>query len=142
MARTLKDVNQVVKKWADNLSASGDSIRAGVNAVATAPGQTAATHKDQYLAGVQRSVDKWATRVAAVSLQQWKDDMLTKGLPRIATGANSGKRKYGAFLNLFFQYLQGLDSILNQNPRGSLEQNIARMVATVRFLSEFNAAAS
>lgn len=125
----------VAARWAQNLSGATSKIQAGVEAVTVAPGQAAARQKGAYVQGVTASQDKWATNVAAVSAQSWKDSTINKGLPRIASGAQAAQ---GKFANFMVKLLPYIDSGVQSLPaRGSLDANIARSTAWIRYMSQF-----
>ena len=125
-----KDPNQVAADWASKLGAATSKITAGVQAVTVAPGQMAARQKAVYLQNVQAAGDKWAARTAAVPLGDWQAAMVNKGIPRIASGASASQAKFASFLSHFLPYV---DQARRSLPaRGTLDQNIARMVAMVR----------
>lgn len=126
---------QIAKAWSSGLSSATSKITAGVNSVAVAPGQAAARQKQVYINNVTASADKWATNVARVSLSTWQQDMINKGIPRIATGAQAAESKFASFMGQLLPYIdQGKKSL---PARGNLEQNIARMTAWVRHMSNF-----
>jgi hypothetical protein len=125
------------KKWAQNLSGSTAYITAGVNRVTTAPGLSAAAAQDRMLANLTASVTsgQWAKRVAGVSLAQWQTAMNTKGVGRVATGAQAA---ITANPNLFGPLLTAVDAsvaTLANTPRGNLQQNIQRAVQFMTAMS-------
>lgn len=122
--------DEIAADWAQKLGASGDKIRRGVAAVRAAPGQLAVRQKAVWQANTSASADKWAQKVGAVSLQQWQDDMTSKGIDRIASGATAAQPKMSSFLASFLPFLDRAKAALP--PRGNFEQNIARMTAMVR----------
>ena len=131
---------QIAQKWARDLAASTETIRTGVEAVTESPTSKAAARSDAYLRGVQQAVadGKGQNGLNRVSLQHWKDDMLTKGLPRIASGASQAEPKFQAFMAEFMPHIeQGLRQ-LQSMPRGDLNQNIQRMVAMVQHNARFH----
>lgn len=129
---------QIAQKWATNLGAATTSIRDGVNGVSVAPGQTAASRKQAYIDGVNRSVDKWAARVASVSLQSWQSAMINKGIPIIATRATAAIPKFTLFMQAWMSFQQNIATELaSQYPRGTLDQNINRAVYVMRRAKEF-----
>lgn len=130
-----KDPTATAQKWATNLSAAGPTIQAGVEAVTVAPGQAAARQAAVYVANVQASAPKWARNVAAVPLSTWQNDMVTKGLPRIASGAQAAQPKMVNFLTQFLPFVNSAAAALPA--RGTLEQNIARSAAMIRKTAEF-----
>lgn len=122
-----KDPAAVAAKWVRGMQGAGQAITDGVNAVTTAPGQAAARQVNAYTAGVQQNAQKWATRVASVSLQEWRDAMITKGAQRIGGGAAAAESKMA---NAMAQLLPAIDTIkASLPPRGDINANIARSVA-------------
>ena len=119
----------IAARWSTGMGNSTDKIKAGVQAVKTAPGQAAAANKAGYVSGVQQNADKWGARVAAVTLQSWQADFIDKGLPRIATGAQAAQPKVQAFMTQFLPFLS--TTVASLPPRGTFQQNVQRMTAMV-----------
>lgn len=121
--------------WAQRLAGSTDRINRGVQGVTTAPGQAAARQKAVWAQNVQAAQDKWASRVASVSLPDWQQAMATKGVPRIAQGAQAAQPKMEAFMGQLLPHIQaGLGSL---PARGTLDQNIGRATQWIRHMSNF-----
>lgn len=129
--------DQIAAHWAQQLGSATAKITAGVQAVTTAPGQAAARQKAVYVQNVTASQDKWASRVAAVSLATWQQDTIQKGIPRIASGAAAAQPKFTAFMQKLLPYIASGKSSLPA--RGTLDQNIARMTAWARYMANFKA---
>lgn len=129
------DPNQIAADWAARLAASGAKIERGVRGVTTAPGQAAARQKAAYVQRVTENQDKWATRVASVSVSEWAEATVQKGVPRIATGAAAAQGKFGQFMGQLLPHIDSGRAALP--PRGGLEQNIQRMVGFSRHMSTF-----
>jgi hypothetical protein len=132
----------VATKWATNLgnAASDGSIQAGVTAVTVAPGQAAARQKTVWVANVTASANKWATNTAAVSLSSWQNDMVTKGLPRIATGATAATSKMTNFFNALLPQIASIQSSLPA--RGNFQQNLQRSTAFITAMHNWSYTAS
>lgn len=132
-----KNPATVAAKWASNLANATTTMTQGVQAVQTSPTALAAQHPDSYLAGVQGAVSsgKWARNLQAVSLQQWQQAMTSKGIPRVATGANDAKGKVQNFQSQLLPYVYNLRSQLPA--RGGLGQNINRMTTFVQGMANF-----
>lgn len=135
----MKNVTDVVNKWANNLAAATTSIQQGVQQVTTSPTQLAAANPNAYLAGVQKAVasGKWQAALQKVSLADWQNAMIQKGVPRIASGAAAAKPKMAAFMTQFLPYLQQGVQNLQTMPRGTLDQNIQRAVAMMQWNAQF-----
>lgn len=127
---------QIAQRWAQGMGGARDKIVQGVNDVTVAPGQAAAAQKGAYLANVQANADKWAKRTAAVSVDEWRTAMLSKGLDRIAGGATAAQPRFANFVN---QLLPHIEQVKRQLPaRGTLDQNIARSAAFIRGMANFD----
>lgn len=126
------DPTSATAKWVSNLSGATQHIQAGVEAVTVAPGQKAAQQSAFWLQRVQQSQQKWASRVASVSLQSWQQSMISVGIPRIAQGAQAKQQKYADFASKFFPYLaQGVAKV-KAMPKNSLADSIARATAMIQ----------
>lgn len=126
---------EAAQAWAQRLAGSTERITRGVQNVTTAPGQAAARQKAVWAQNVAASQDKWASRVAAVSLPDWQQAMVQKGVQRVAGGATAAQPKMEAFMGQLLPYIQsGLGSL---PARGNLDQNIGRMTAWARHMANF-----
>lgn len=110
--------------WSNGFGAAGTKYAAGINAVTVAPGQLAAAQKNAYVANVQASANIWASKVAAVDLQTWKNAATTTGAARLASGATKGAPKMQAFMTNFLPQLSGI--VQSLPARGSFDQNLQR----------------
>lgn len=137
--QAMKTSANVANKWATNLSASTQTMTAGVQSVQTSPTSLAAANPDGYLAGVQKAVTsgKWQARLQSVTLQQWQQAMVQKGIPRVQTGAQTGKPKVQSFMDQLLPYVYQLRAALASQPRGSLAQNMQRMNTFVQGMAQF-----
>jgi len=127
---------EATRRWLNNLSAAGETIRQGVEAVSVSPTQQAAESADRFIQGVQESVasGKWQDGLRAVSLSDWKNAFVSK-LSRIPTGARSAEPKMVSFFQDFLPFVEREVSALP--PRGSFEQNKARMLQMVDALHNY-----
>jgi len=122
---------QISQKWLTNFGNGTQAMTDGVNAVQTAPGQLAAAQSALWLQRLQQSQQKWATRVAAVPLADWKASMISLGIPRAQQGAQQKQARYTAFITEYMAFLQGAVSQVRAMPKGSLGQSIARASAMI-----------
>lgn len=130
-----KDPNAAAQKWATNLNNAQQAIQDGVNAVQKAPGMAAVAQAQVWLQNTQNSLAKWKANTGKVTVDEWKQAMLTKGVPRIGPGATAAQPKMAAFLQEFLPYV---DRVVSGLPaRGTLDQNITRMVNNARGIAQF-----
>jgi len=129
---------QWLDKWGRRLSAATPDIQAGVDRVTQAPGVAAANAADRMLAGVTASVTSgvWQNQVAKVSLQDWKDTMKTKAIPRLQQGISTAQAKKSQSIQTLLSAVDAAAADANALPKGGLENNIARSVAFQRSMSQ------
>jgi len=126
---------QWLDKWGRRLNAAGADIQSGVKGVSTAPGVKAAAQSQLWVQRLQESVDVWAKNVSAVSLSDWQDAMLNKGVGRIAAGVTQAQASKSAQITALLNAVDNAVASTNAMPRGSLEQNIQRAVTFMQQMS-------
>ena len=139
MARTVRlTAEEFQKKHRARTNAAQQDMRDGINRVTEAPGKKAAAAKDKMRQRLIESIDngKWERRVAAVSLEDWKADMLDKGVGRVAAGLDRSAGKVVAFAEKLISHQNRLLADLEGDPSVTLEDNINRMVKWVRGMAE------
>jgi hypothetical protein len=130
-----KDAATSAVRWAQNLGAATPAITEGVNAVTVSPGVAAAKQADVWLANLNASKAKFIRNVGAVSLGDWQAAMRDKGINRIGAGATAAIPKMTAFLQAFIPHVEA--GVRALPPRGTLEQNLQRMVQMARHNATF-----
>lgn len=126
----------ITDKWAQRTSGATQQVVEGVQRVQTAPGAAAAAQKQVWLANIQAKADKWEANTRAVSLQSWQAATVA-GAQRIAAGVQAKKGKMESFLNEFLPHVENVQRQVHAMPRGSLEQNLARMMQNARLNAQF-----
>ena len=121
------DAASAAQRWVNGMGAAGTKVTAGVQRVSTAPGAAAARQQQVYASQVAANAGKWARKVAAVSLASWQEATITKGIPRLASGANAAEAKMASFMSSFLPVLSA--SVGSLPSRGTYEQNKARSIA-------------
>jgi hypothetical protein len=127
---------ELAAKWANRTGAATQDVVAGVNRVTEHPGRKAAAQVAVWAANTQAAQEKWARRVQAGSLEDWKA-RTAEGANRIASGVQAKKSKVEQFWQEFGPFQDAVTSRVRQMPRGNLEQNVARMIEQVRGTSQF-----
>lgn len=127
------------EKHARRLKGALDDMRKGVESVTVAPGKKAAAAQAKMRASIVESIDsgKWARKVGAVSLEDWKKAMTEKGLNRVASGIDGAAEKVEAFFAELFPYQDSLQRELENMPDLTLEDSIQRMTKWVRGMAKF-----
>lgn len=128
---------QGAEKWANRLGGATEDIRRGVEAVSQSPGELAVRNAQAYIQNVQASFAKWQRNTRRVTLDEWKQAMLNKGLSRVAQGAQANQGKMESFLTEFLPFQDRVTSEVRGMPKVTLEDSIARMTAQVRKTAAF-----
>ncbi len=133
---------QAADKHAQRLKGSVELMRMGIDNVTVAPGVQAAAKSDKMRQNLIDAIDsgKWAARVAAVPLAEWKDRMKNIGIPRIPAGIDAANAKMVAFYADLFTHQDTLQQQVSAMPDLTLDDNIQRMITWVRGLSNFDRA--
>lgn len=138
MAKRL-DPTAVLKKWQTNAQNSTEAFKAGVNAVTTPPTQQAAAAADLWQQRVASSdaKAKFTANLSRVSLADWKQMMLNKGLNNYTNGVREGSQKMQRFLTEFLPVAQASSEQVSSMPKGTEQASIDRMVANMRNMKAF-----
>ncbi len=125
---------EYAEKWGRRLKQSTDDIRRGVERVSVAPGVKAAEQQELMLQKLIESVNDgtWAKQVKAVSLEDWKESFVKKGLGRIAAGVDAATPKQAEMAGRLLAAVDATVVEVNKTPRGTLEDNIQRMTTFAR----------
>lgn len=127
--------SEAAATWAQKFGASGPKWAAGVQGVTVAPGQLAARAKNLWLQNVTAAADRYAANSAKVTREQWIEVTVTKGQPRLASGAAAAQPKVeAAFAKLFPAIANAVNAL---PPRGDIEQNINRAGAFARAMHAY-----
>lgn len=130
---------QFAEKHARRLKGATEDIRRGVQAVTEAPTLKAAAQQDKMLARLTEAVNsgKWARGLRRVTLEEWKDKTLTKGIGRIAAGIDAAQDKMIDFGGQLLEYEATLQREIEGMSDLTLEDSISRMTAWCRGMARF-----
>lgn len=142
MAGTM-DAATVAARWASRLAGSTDKMRQGVQAVTVAPSQQAAAAASTWQARVSspEALAKFQSSLQRVSLQDWQNAMINKGIARVATGAANATSKMQSFLTQFLPFVNNVAAQVRQMPNATLEDRINRAVTQMRNTASFKRSA-
>lgn len=130
---------EFAEKWSKNLSASLDYIRKGVEKTSVAPSAKAIENKEKLKRRWNEAIDKgvWENALKKYTLDQWKRDMLEKGIPRIPDGADKARGKMADFAAKLLPYIDAGLSKIREMPSLTLEDSIRRATEWIRYMSQF-----
>lgn len=127
---------QIAQKQVNAVNAAANAYMQGINSVQRAPGEMAAANKAGYLQGVQSAVDKWAAKVAAVTLVEWKDAAIKKGAARLGQGVTAAQKKINDFWTRWYPILQGAQQQVRGMPKTTFQERLARMTQMASLLHQ------
>jgi len=127
------------EKHARRLKASTEDMRAGVERVTEAPTLKAAAAKVKMRAKIVAAIDsgKWERGLKRVTLADWKDKMINKGVARVPEGIDAAAAKVEGFFAELLPFQDGLVAGVKKMPDVTLEDNINRMTSFIRGMSKF-----
>lgn len=128
------------EKHARRLKASTEDIKKGVMNVREAPGVAAARSKELLKQRIIEAIDNgtWETKVAGVSLQEWQDKFINKGVNRIAAGVDAAKEKSIASAEKLLKNVDTASSEVKAMPKGTIDDSINRMTTYARRMHELS----
>jgi hypothetical protein len=137
MARFSPD--EVAVKHANRLKAAMEDMRKGVERVTTAPTAQAAAAQDKMKAKLTEAIDsgRWSKNLRAVSLEDWRSKMTSKGIPRVAAGIDAARDKQVEFYGKLLPAIDAAKSKIAAMPSVTLDDNINRMTTYIREMAKF-----
>lgn len=120
----LDNPTQAASNWASRLGAATQAYTDGVNGVTVAPGQLAAAAKNLWLQNTQAAVNRFAANSAAVQLPAWQQAAISKGAPRLGSGASQAQPKMEMVFAKLFPAIRS--AVAGLPARGTIDQNIER----------------
>lgn len=130
---------QFQEKHARRLKESIPDMRAGVERVTVSPTAQAAKKLDKLKANLIKAIDsgKMKRRMEAVTVEDWRSKMLTKGLNRVATGIDEAAPKVVKFAGKLLPFIDKVQAEVKKMPDLTLEDNINRAAQMMRGMAKF-----
>jgi len=131
--------SEFAEKQAKRLKAATPEIIAGVQATTEAPSGQAIAKIDKMRTNLLASIDDgtWASRLGKVTLQDWKNDMVNKGVGRIAKGIDEAHGKVVSFANALLPVAYAISDEAKGMPDMTIEDSIARAEMAIRRMASF-----
>ena len=131
---------EVTEKHGRRLKGAIEDMRMGIEKVTASPTAAAAAKQDKMKAKINAAIDsgKWAAGLRAVSLEEWKDKITTKGLPRIAAGIDGASVKVEKFYGQLLPHIDRVQADVKRLPDLTLEDSINRMSTFIRGMAKFS----
>jgi len=127
------------EKHARRLKASIPDIEKGISRVTVSPTAKAAEKVEKMRANIIKSLDDgtWQRRLRAVTLEEWKEKAITKGVPHIAAGIDAAAEKVKSFASQLLPHIDKCKAEVDKLPDLTLEDSINRMSTFIRGMSKF-----
>jgi hypothetical protein len=129
---------EYAEKWGRRLSGATADITRGIDRTTEAPGLKAAKAQDKMLSKVTEAVSsgRWAKKVGAVSLEDWKNAAKNKGVGRISQGVQSALPSQAAMAAKLLAAVDAAVAAVKVMPSTTLEDNIARSATYMREMAK------
>lgn len=130
---------EVQEKHGRRLKGAIDDMRQGIARVTVSPTALAAAKQDKMKSKLNAAIDsgKWAAGLKAVSLDEWKDKITTKGLPRVAAGIDGAAAKVEKFYDQLLPHIDKTVADVKKMPDLTLEDSINRVGTFIRGMAKF-----
>jgi len=127
------------EKHARRLKAALEDMRTGVEKVTESPTAAAAAKIDKMKAKLDEAFasGKVERTLKAVSLENWKADMLEKGVARVSGGIDRAKEKVVDFASKLLPAVENARNTIKAMPDLTLDDNLSRLDKFVRKMAEF-----
>lgn len=118
--------------WAKNyekgMANAGDKYAQGISRTTDNPMAKAASKKDKAVMNYTRSADRMAARLLATPMERWKNNSLTTGKERLASGAKKALPKLQAYVAEYGPQIQALRDRVDAMPNDTQQEREARML--------------
>jgi len=127
------------EKHARRLKGALDDMRKGVERVSVAPTAQAAEKVEKMKAKLDEAFasGKVERTLKAVSLEDWKKDMLEKGVGRVSGGIDRAKDKVTSFATALLPKVESAQGAIKGMPDLTLDDNLARLDKYIREMAKF-----
>ena len=135
-----KTAPEVYEKWKNNLSASIQYVKDGVNRVTESPMAKAAASEEKWFQGLSkaRSQGRFKRGLLGVSLEEWKMKTAEVGADRIPAGAAAAQAKSTKFYEKLLPFEARLQAEVSKMSSVTLQDSIARATKWMTGMAEFD----
>lgn len=137
MARVTPE--EFAEKHNRRLKAALPDMEAGLKKVTEAPTAKAAAKQDKMKQRLLAKIDDgtWASRLKAVTLEEWREKAVSKGIPRVSAGIDAAQSKVRDFAAQLLPHIDAGKAAIEKMPDITLEDSINRMATFIRHMSKF-----
>jgi hypothetical protein len=130
---------QIFDKYSRRIKGATQDMEIGVRNVTKSPMETAASKAEKWINSLQDSFAKgnWQRGLRSISLDDWKNAMITKGIGRVAAGVDGSKTKFITFMGQLLTYQDTVLAEIDKMPDNNIEDSIARQNHWTRRMAQF-----
>jgi len=130
---------QVTEKHARRLKGAVEDMRIGVDGVSVNPMDKAIKKIPKMRANLIKAIDEGKVErgMKRVSLDDWKNAMIDRGIPRVAAGVDAAAGKIEDFYDELLPHIDKVKTEVDRLPDVSLEDSINRMGTFIRGMAKF-----
>lgn len=123
------DAKLAAAKWKAGVQGSSEKFKAGVARPKRDPIQAALAHEDKMLANFQESVTsgRWRDNLSAVSMSQWQQAMIARGLPAMLNNLAEKAKAQEEFGRRWGPYLDQIKDELANMPTNTVADKMAKI---------------
>jgi len=137
MPLKMRNPQNVAKRWVAGLGNATAKIEEGVQSVQESPMARAAEKVQKYEAGILDAISsgRYVRGLSSVTLNDWKQAMLKKGVPRVRQGAAEAEGKFAQFMAKLLPQVDAAVAEIDRMPDATLDDRIARSSAYQRIMA-------
>jgi hypothetical protein len=132
------NASEYAEKWARRLKQATPDIKLGVERTTVNPADLAIASLDKMLAGFVEAMNsgKIEAGLRNVTLADWKDSMLRKGLSNLAAGVDGAQNKVTRKAGALLQAVDAAQGVVANMPDLTFEDRLNRMTAFSRSMHD------
>lgn len=132
---------QWAANWATKYSQAGQRMTDGANALQTAPGYTAIQNggMQKWIAKCTAAQTKWETHTGQVTIQQWRDAYIKKGIPNAQNAIATAKPNVMNFAQSAIPIITALQTQVRAMPKVTLQDSLQRVSAWMTGMQQASA---
>lgn len=128
------NAQQWAENWVNGMNNAGEKMRRGAQAVTEAPSLRAVDAVNKMRANWIAAIDSgyWTGRMSSVTLDQWRNAYINKGIERIANGVAGARGKVQSYATRAIPIMTNLQNQIRQMPNATNQDAEARVLAWMR----------
>jgi len=133
------DASEFADKWARRTKGATADLKRGIEKTTVSPSQEAIKKEQKMKTNLMEAIEsgKWKRGLEGYSLEDWKADMTSKGIGRVAGGVDSAQASQQEFAQKLLAFEADVQSKMAKMPDLTLEDSIQRSNFWIREMAKF-----